>query len=218
MTRMASFRSYLYNKPIFFNLFDEAMSSIVQASSLLVDMVSEKNYDKKKDIYMHINKHKLDVKSSVDALFSELQKNFITPYDRDDIFSITIFLKKIADNINAYAKKNLVNQTEFENFNFNPSDLLKNFNVVCEDLKTILISIRDQDSLYTLIEPLKNAKQKIGKIEDEIEIYSATLLNDATTSAKDIIKVIEVFKNLAKALDGCEKEIFVIESIVVKYQ
>lgn len=218
MTLIANFRSYLYHKPIFFNLFDEAMVLIEDSSQALIRLTAEKDYEAQRNIYLHINKNKIGVKRIVEALFTELQKNFITPYDRDDILSITIFLRKISDNINAFAKKTLINQTEFTDFEFNPSELLRNFNEICLQLKKIVAGIRDQDGLSDILPIINLTKHDISQVEADIEIYNATLLNDNKTSAKDIVKVIEVFRNLSKALVGCDNAIFTVESIVVKYQ
>ena len=74
-------------------------------SMLLKKMVNEREYEKRAEILRQIEdlEHKND--DLTHKIFTELSRNFITPFDREDIHYLASAMDDVADYIFASAKK-----------------------------------------------------------------------------------------------------------------
>jgi predicted phosphate transport protein (TIGR00153 family) len=103
---MSGILSYFLPKDkVFYSLFEEASDNLQDIASKLVQVVHEPDYNKRATIInqMEAIEHKND--EITHKIFIELGKNFITPFDREDIHSLASALDDIADYIYAAAKK-----------------------------------------------------------------------------------------------------------------
>src|SRR5215212_10470913 len=90
---------------VFYELFEKSADNVKQMGVLLTQVVSESDFDKRQTLISKME----DVEHANDELthnlFTELGRNFITPFDREDIHYLASALDDIADFIYASAKK-----------------------------------------------------------------------------------------------------------------
>ncbi|HAI84495.1 MAG TPA: DUF47 domain-containing protein, partial [Chitinophagaceae bacterium] len=147
-------------------------------------------------------------------IFTELGRNFITPFDREDIHYLASALDDIADYIFASAKK-------INFYRVNPNDLgiQKMADLVEQSVVQIKIAVnglRDMKNLRQMTEALV----KVNSIEnqaDDVFDMSIERLFAEDNSAKELIIKREIYQVLETATDKCEDAGNVIESIIVKY-
>src|SRR5918997_1271715 len=100
---------------VFYGLFEEVADNVAKMSKLLITCVTEPDFDKRQQIITQIE----DLEHANDELthriFTELGRNFITPFDREDIHHLATALDDIADFIYACAKK-------IKLYHINPND------------------------------------------------------------------------------------------------
>ena len=148
-------------------------------------------------------------------MFVELSKNFITPFDREDIHFLATSLDDIADYIYASSKKIL------------------NYNVMQNDEYMKELSEINHKSIKTLanaVTKLRNMKN-ISQIKQDCVLVNS-LENDADSvldnaiihlfsnknmQTIDVIKLKDVYEDLEVISDKCEDASNVIESIIIKY-
>jgi predicted phosphate transport protein (TIGR00153 family) len=87
----------------YFALFSQMTEKIQEASNSLVAMMQ----DKRENFEAHV-KHIKDVEHECDELThkvtTKLNKSFITPFDREDIFALVVALDDVCDYIDAGAR------------------------------------------------------------------------------------------------------------------
>jgi uncharacterized protein Yka (UPF0111/DUF47 family) len=147
-------------------------------------------------------------------VFTELGRNFITPFDREDIHYLATSLDDIADYIYAAAKK-------INFYRVNPNDTgMQKFAELIEQaafqVKIAVTELRDMKNMRNNTEALV----KINSIEnqaDDVFDMSIEKLFDTEPDAKEVIKKREIYQVMEIVTDKCEDASNVIESIIIKY-
>ena len=95
---------FLPKDRVFFQLFEDVADHVHQMGGKLKEMVNEPDADIRANILAQIEnlEHKND--DLTHNIFTELGRNFITPFDREDIHYLATSLDDIADYIYASAK------------------------------------------------------------------------------------------------------------------
>ena len=200
---------------VFYNLFENASANLEKLASHLVGVVNEADFNKRASIIKEMEdlEHKIDLLTH--EIFVELGKNFITPFDREDIHSLATALDDIADFIYAAGKK----------VNFYKIDPTEDSGIQ-KAADAILQAVLAVNSAVLELRNLKNTQKvvecviKINSVEnmaDEIFDLSIERLFDSDVDAKTLIKKREIYQTLETVTDKCEDAGNVIESIVVKY-
>ena len=142
-------------------------------------------------------------------LITELNKSFITPFDREDIFGLSRTIDDVVD----YAKSTVAEMALFK-VDSNPA-LIKMVNILrrqAEEISRAVFHLQSKPSLA-----LEHA-QKAKKLENEMErTYQEALVE--LFKEKDtiyILKVREIYRHLSNAADRADEAGDIIGDIVVK--
>lgn len=205
---------FMPKNKIFYGLFEDVADRVEQMSKLLIAMVNEPDYDKRSSYIAQIEdlEHKND--DSTHQIFTELGRNFITPFDREDIHYLASALDDIADYIFACSKK-----INFYKVNPNDTGIKKLADLISYGSTEIRIAVhglRDMKNLRQMTEALV----KVNSIEnqaDDVFDMSIDMLFQHENDAKEVIKKREIYQVMEIATDKCEDAANVIESIIIKY-
>jgi uncharacterized protein Yka (UPF0111/DUF47 family) len=205
---------FMPKNKIFYGLFEDVADRVEQMSKLLIAMVNEPDYDKRSSYISQIEdlEHKND--DSTHQIFTELGRNFITPFDREDIHYLASALDDIADYIFACSKK-----INFYKVNPNDTGIKKLADLISYSASEIRIAVhglRDMKNLRQMTEALV----KVNSIEnqaDDVFDMSIDMLFQHENDAKEVIKKREIYQVMEIATDKCEDAANVIESIIIKY-
>jgi predicted phosphate transport protein (TIGR00153 family) len=205
---------FLPKDKIFYTLFEDASANLESLAEKLIEVVGETDFQKREKVIKQMEdlEHQNDVLTH--TIFVELSKNFITPFDREDIHSLATALDDIADYMYASAKK-------INFYKIDPND---------QGIQKMAVVIRDAvlavNSAVKELRNLKNTQKivdcvvKINSAEnqgDDIFDVSIDRLFEYETDIKMLIKKRELYQALEIVTDKCEDAGNVIESIVVKY-
>lgn len=89
----------------FYNLFEQASQNLEAIAGKLVLCVNESDFNKRAVIIKEMEDLEHQNDDVTHEIFLELGRNFITPFDREDIHSLASALDDVADFIFAAAKK-----------------------------------------------------------------------------------------------------------------
>jgi len=147
------------------------------------------------------------------SIFLELSKNFITPFDREDIHALASAVDDIADYIHASATNiELYNITNIGDAMVKLAELLVE---MCTDLEKAIKELRS----FKNIRVIADACVRINSGENQAD-YVCNLaiarLFEFETNAIELIKQKELLQTLEMATDKCEDAANVLESILVK--
>jgi hypothetical protein len=209
------FSYFLPKDKVFYSLFEEASDNLQDIAKKLVQVVNEPEFNKRGVLIKEMEEieHKND--EITHKIFIELGRNFITPFDREDIHALASALDDIADYIYSAAKK----------INFYKVDPISDQGIqkTAEAIKEAVAAVK---AAVMELRNLKNTQKiiecviKINSIEnsaDDIFDMSIERLFDSDVDAKELIKRREIYQVMETATDKCEDAGNVIESIVVKY-
>ena len=90
---------------VFYSLFEEVADSVAKMGSLLKAVVAEPDYDKRAALILQVETQEHINDEFTHRIFTELGRNFITPFDREDIHYLASALDDICDYIYAATKK-----------------------------------------------------------------------------------------------------------------
>ena len=214
MAANSFFKIFLPKDRIFYTLFEEVSETVHKMAILLQQMVNEADEDKRAEFQAQIEnlEHKND--DATHTIFTELGRNFITPFDREDIHALATALDDIADYIYASAKK-----ISFYKINPNDQGIHKLAEMVFQgsiEIKKAVKGLRDMKNLREMTDALV----KINSIEnqaDDVFDMSIEMLFQNENDFKEVIKKREIYQVLEIATDKCEDAANVIESIIIKY-
>lgn len=199
---------------VFYELFEKVADNVSKMGSQLKDVVAEPDFDKRASIINQIEDLEHANDELTHNLFTELGRNFITPFDREDIHYLATSLDDIADYIYASAKK-------INFYRVNPNDMgMQKFSELieqsCQQVKIAVTELRDMKNMRNITEALV----KINSIEnqaDDIFDMSIERLFATEPDAKEVIKKREIYQVMEIVTDKCEDASNVIESIIIKY-
>ena len=214
MAANSFFKMFQPKDRIFYTLFENVADTVYKMGLTLQEMVYESDEDKRATILAHLEnmEHKND--DATHTIFTELGRNFITPFDREDIHQLASSLDDIADYIYASAKK-----MNFYKINPNDTGIHKMTELIvhgCVEIKKAVHGLRDMKNLREMTEALI----KINSIEnqaDDVFDMSIEMLFNNENDFKEVIKKREIYQVLEIATDKCEDAANVIESIIIKY-
>jgi uncharacterized protein Yka (UPF0111/DUF47 family) len=76
---------FLPKDKVFYSLFEEVADCVGRMGQLLKDVVSEPDYDKRAALILQLENEEHVNDDLTHRIFTELGRNFITPFDREDI-------------------------------------------------------------------------------------------------------------------------------------
>lgn len=199
---------------IFYSLFEEAAENVTLMGSLITKVVRETDFDKRGIVIKQLEEleHKNDILTH--KIFTELGKNFITPFDREDIHYLTIALDDICDHIYATAKK-------INFYKVDPSDDgIQQMAVLIEHgsvaIKQAVFELRNMKNINNITEAIKNVNTYENEADDVFDMCIERLFREEN-DIKELIKKREIYQIMELATDKFEDAANVIESIVIKY-
>lgn len=199
---------------VFYSLFEEVAGNVSKMGNTLKQVVSEPDFDKRAALIAKVEDLEHVNDELTHRIFTELGRNFITPFDREDIHYLASALDDICDYIFATAKK-----INFYKVNPNDNGIQKLADLIeqgCEHIHNAVFELRDRRNMRQLTEALV----KVNSIEnqaDDVFDMSIDRLFEVEQDAKEVIKKREIYQVMEIVTDKCEDAANVIESIIIKY-
>jgi predicted phosphate transport protein (TIGR00153 family) len=200
-------------KKLFFPLFDHAAQNVVTMAELLKKALNDTAFINTKDLYNRIDRLENIGDDVTHHINIELSKNFITPFDREDIHALTSSIDDVADYIHESANRMFLYD-------------LQEFTKPMKELANLILEGAIQ--LQSLINELKNIEnvEKITEYSNSIyaiETKADHVYNQAVADLFDneknpiqVIKYQEILLGLETATDMCKDVVKVVESIMIK--
>jgi len=197
----------------FFSLFEEAADILYQGAVLLKDMMAKHETMEERLNELIAIEQKGD--KVTDRIIDKLNETFMTPFDREDIYSLARELDEILDSICSTVEKMVIYETGKPNQKF--QEMVDVLVMATEQVKCSVYSLR---KIKTNTVEIMDICFEIKKFESQGDKIYRSGVADLFKNSKDAIAVIkwkEVFEQLETALDRCEKIAKLIRGVVVKY-
>ena len=205
---------FLPKDRIFYQLFENVSEELVKMGAKLKEVVSEPDFEQRARLIKEIEDMEHVNDDLTHKIFTELGKNFITPFDREDIHYLATSLDDIADYIYGSAKK-----INFYRVDPNDIGIQKMADLIalgCTHVHKAVTELRNMKNMRQITDALV-AINSIENQGDDIFDMSIERLFATEPDAKEVIKKREIYQIMELVTDKCEDAANVIESIIVKY-
>ncbi|MGB2996273.1 MAG: DUF47 family protein [Ferruginibacter sp.] len=205
---------FLPKDRVFYQLFEVVAEELVKMGVALKEVVHEPDFEKRAALIKKIEDMEHVNDDHTHQIFTELSRNFITPFDREDIHSLATSLDDIADYIYASAKK-----INFYRVNPNDIGIQKFADLICLGCVQVHKAVTELRNMKNMRQ-ITDALVAINSIEnqgDDIFDMSIERLFATEPDAKEVIKKREIYQIMEVVTDKCEDAANVIESIIIKY-
>lgn len=205
---------FLPKDKVFYTLFEKVAVTVVEMGDLLSQIVNEPDYNQRASLIAKLEhlEHRND--EFTHQIFQELGKNFITPFDREDIHYLAIALDDICDYIYASGKK-----INFYKVNPDDSGMRKMAEIIrlgCAEVKTAVFELRNMKNVKIMSEAIIKVNSLENQADDVFDMCIERLF-ESDMDAKELIKKREIYQVMEIVTDKFEDATNVIDSIVVKY-
>jgi predicted phosphate transport protein (TIGR00153 family) len=202
--------SLLPREDVYFDLFKQMAGKIEEASAILTEMLDDPDPD--------LNSYRTrikDVEHDCDQLThqitNKLNKSFITPFDREDIYTLAVALDDICDYIDAGVRAVVMYGIREQN---------RHSRHLARVIRDLGAEIKAAVSVLNRPNGINERFREIHRLENEADdVYFRAIeqLFNEETDPIAVIKWKEFYEILENATDRCESVANIIESIVLKH-
>jgi predicted phosphate transport protein (TIGR00153 family) len=201
------------DKKVFFPLFEQAASNVVAMATILVEAVNSTNTGTQEELFRQIDKLENKGDELTHQIYLELGKNFITPFDREDIHALATAIDDVADYIHGAANRMAL--YKIDDFNEHIRKLSDLILQAAGDLEKAVRELKDLRN----VRAIADSCIRINSVENQADYVFDRAVADLflyETDAIRLIKYKEILAALETATDMCEDAANVMESILVK--
>lgn len=207
----AIFQFLVPKDKVFYPLFEQVATKLKVLSETLNEAIHMPN---RENLLREVEILKSEIEQITQNTRMELGKNFITPFDREDIHSLVTSIDEVADHLSDAASRIRLYQIDKVT---KPLKKLTEANLeACTEVYQAFLGLKDNKNFSNIAENCKNiyrAERKADKVFDR----AVADIFENETNVVDIIRYKEVMMALESATDSCRKVANVLEAITVKY-
>ena len=202
--------SFLPREVRYFDMFTQMAEKIEEAAGILMEMLDSDGSD-----FASYTRRIKDVEHGCDQLTHEittkLNKSFITPFDREDIYTLSVALDDICDYIDAGARA--IVMYDIREFNDDARALAKTIRDISTAIKGAVSRLSNPNGINEYFVEI----HRLENVADDIYFRAIANLFKGTADPITVIKWKELLEILENATDRAESVANIIESIVLKH-
>ncbi len=200
--------SFIPRDDKFFDLFEEASQNIFKAAKLLKEMLD--NYSQCEEKAKEIFDTEYEGDRITHEIIRHLNKTFITPFDREDIYNLASKLDDVLDLIEAATDRMIIYKIEEPTI-----ECRKLGGIIHRMAEVITWGVSNLKSLGHVYDHCI----EINRLENEADRVTRDAIGRLFEEEKDPIAVIkwkEIYEKLEDTTDSCEDVANILESVVLK--
>jgi hypothetical protein len=194
----------------YFRLFSDLAANLDEAAQLLVKFMDD--FGQAKSIGAAILELEHVGDKILHDIVKRLNRSFITPIDREDIYDLVATMDEVLDNIEQASDAMVLYRVK------EPTQYARRQAKVIAEAAAVLHQIIDDLEKRTDLMERVISVNSLENEGDRIVREAIAALFDDDIDAKDIIKWKDIYEVLESAIDECEHVANVIESIVLKHK
>jgi len=187
--------------------------NIERSGLMFMEML--KNYERADAYIARFNAIENEADSVTHTIYQKLHGTFITPLDREDLYTLVNRMDNIVDMIETAAVR--MSLYKIEKPVAELTELVRVMNAAILIVKRLVYDMRKRKDNYDTI--LDNCKL-IGELEsegDNILRLSMQQLFESQPDAIELIKWKDILERIEDVIDTCQKVAYVIEGMILKY-
>lgn len=202
---------FFTNQFNFFDLFEEQVRYALEAARFFKEVVAQERVSEEMLSTMAQIEHHGD--DAAHTIIEQLNKTFITPFDREDIHALAMELDDITDMIN-----NIVSRLRVYNITGVSKNLVEFAAVIEQSVRAVASAVGGLRHTKN-VRVVFDACVEVNRLENVGDVMRDQMLAELFATEKDPIMVIkwkDLYQEAETVLDVCEDVVHVVDSIMVK--
>jgi len=208
------FQLFIVKEKKFYPLYISQLDIINQAAIDLKSLFLESNYDAQKELYKKINSLEVEGDHITGKIYDELDKTFVTPFDREDVHILAYRIDTFLDFIHDSARKQVM---------YKPKNTYKDMITIVDyiiELSGLLkgmvskleFIMKQHEDMLTKARRIKDIERLVDQLYENFNGFLFENEKDAIelVKHKNIVQSLEDATDRAKDVSDC------IRSIIVK--
>ncbi len=198
---------------VFYDLFEKSAQNVVKGAELFAAISGD--WSKLAKTAEEIRQTEHDGDAISHEALSRLDKTFVTPLDREDIFHLICGLDDIIDATDAATKRLVLYKVKGPNEDL--ANLARTLVAATQSLANAVAGLRD---IHANAETLRKDCIEVHRLENEGDVYhnqALTILFDTAKDPIDVIKWKEIYEIVESAIDYCEDVANTVSGLVLKH-
>jgi predicted phosphate transport protein (TIGR00153 family) len=192
----------------FYDLFTEAAQHLVLGAQLLAEMLADGN--DREDISRRMREAEHAADETTHALVQQVNRTFVTPFDREDIYALGSGLDDIMDMMDEAVDLTVLYEIDPMPAEFSEQvEVLQRCAELTAEAMPRLRSMKGLEEFWIEINRLENAGDRTHR-------KTLARLFSGEYKTLDVLKLKDVAESLEGAIDAFEKVANIVEQIVVK--
>ena len=197
---------------VFFDLFEESARNVVKVAQDLKQIVDTWEQVEERVAEITELEHRGD--TITHRIMAQLNRTFITPFDREDISLLAHSLDDVVDFIHASADAMLLYKVD------RPGERAKQLaDIIVQavaELERVMPHLRHRAELKQIVERCVEINRLENMADRVFRSAMAELFDDITDMAQ-VIKWREIYEHMESATDRCEDVADVLEGVALKH-
>jgi uncharacterized protein len=198
----------------FYPLFEHDAKNLVKAADLLVQMISSPDTEDHERFNKEIKNVEHIGDEITDKTYQQLNKSFITPFDREDIHELIAHIDDVVDSIHGIARRICI---------YKPKKLMPVYKEMADSIykaaKEIEICIHCLNDAAANKDEITKACDNVKEIEHKADEYYYVAISELFDKEKDpaeLMKNNKILEILERCVDEEEDVTDTIKSILIK--
>jgi len=200
-----------YKKDNFFDYFEQLADKIEEGGQFFLEMTRNHNYSESRVSRLKEIEHEAD--GIAHKTYQRMHKTFLTPLDREDIYTLVNKMDDILDHIEGVGVRLHMYKVK------KPDDeIIKQAEILfqaIQKIKIVVYGLRNMKNSQMILDGCV----EIHTLENAGDVVLRTIITDLFIKEKDPIELLkwkEIFERLEQAIDVCESVSNIVGGIVLK--
>jgi len=198
----------------FFPLFEQDGKILIKAAELLKQLMATNTIEEREPFQKQIKEVEHEGDEITHHIYKQLNKSFITPFDREDIQSLASSMDDVTDYINGTSQRIEL---------YKPKKILPEFvefaEIIFQAAKEIEFSLLNLKDAGKNREKILQATINLNTLENKADDLYHSCISKLFEEEKDTIELIknkEIIATLEKTVDTAEDVSDIIKTILIK--
>jgi predicted phosphate transport protein (TIGR00153 family) len=204
--------SFIPREQKFFDLFEESAQNMVKAAQGLKNLVN--TWDDVEKRVGEITELEHEGDTITHQIMEQLNRTFVTPFDREDIALLGHTLDDVTDFIHAAADAMLIYKVD------SPSQRAKELADIivqaADEVEKAMHQLRHRAELRQMLERCVEIN-RLENMADRVYRSAMAELFDDSADIAQVIKWREIYEHMESATDRCEDVANVLEGVALKH-
>jgi len=207
------FQTIIPKENKFFPLFESASDNLLHTAELLRKLIHTIDIEKRITYINQIKECEHIGDDLIKTILNELNKTFIVPFEREDMFSLINSLDDVIDIIDGVSQR--ISYLKPKSYAPELEYMADALVMACNEIKTAVYSLKDMNHPERTIENCSHVNL-IEKDSDEVFRKGISNLLKDEKDMVELIKKKEIFEVMEDTIDLAEDVTDIIRSIIVR--